>query len=419
MAEQGGLVINYDLVEERVKGAIKAIEAKPHVRFIRYLLTKRYSPRLIKQELFRLGLSAPHEPNLTAYFLIIIDPIIKKHGLSSLYASYKNNLLRKTGERYSRDMLNYSLNLGDDLDGQVKFNKFVKEMEIDILWIAEIYRFHGSADKLPIDEEGNRILDSGSASRSIEKILVHPKRYLIDKMILQSVPDDRIVQYCKENYKMSIYSYDLNLYRRAFFNLRLQDIEQKIKLLEIERNSLNTLLKDLTGGDVYSDLDIGERSVIKKQTEQRITELDDNIKTMNMLFSDFAFKSAQIDCNDFGKMFQDMLSRGYKRFCELDTYRDRDVVDPLLKVTRLMTFAHDKLSGIANGGTTGDKHSAEVLMELYKKRTGEIFDEQIKRANQELADAGIAPIDSELSPEEIAGIEDLGVSFDIKEDEAR
>jgi hypothetical protein len=58
-------------------------------------------------------------------------------------------------------------------------------------------------------------------------------------------------------------------------------------------------------------------------------------------------------------------------------------------------------------------------MELYKKRTGEIFDEQIKRANQELADAGIAPIDSELSPEEIAGIEDLGVSFDIKEDEAR
>lgn len=416
MAEQQGLVINYDLIESKIRGAIKAIEAKPHVRFIRYLLTKRYSPRLIKKELFRLGLSAPHEPNLTAYYMAIIDPIIKKHGLGSLYADYKNNILRKTGERYSKDMLNYALHLGDDLDGQVKFCKFIKDVEIDAIWIAEIYRYHGTADRTPVDEAGNRILECGSATRSIEKILVHPKRYLIDKMLLQNVSDERIVHYCKENYKMSINRYDLQLYRRVFFNLKLQDIEEKMKSLEVERNSLSAFLKDVTNGDMYSDLDIGERSLIKRQTEQRITELDDNIKTMNMLFSDFAFKSATIDCNDFGKMFSDMLTRGYKRFCDLDTYKDRDVVDPLLKVTKLMTAAHDKLNGIVNGGT-GDKNSSEVLMELYKKRTEEIFDEQIKRANDELIEAGITPLEDELTPEEIAGIEDLGVSFEIKGEE--
>jgi hypothetical protein len=418
------LNIDYNKVEDKLKTTVKAIEAKPHVRYIRYLLSKMYSPSLIKQELFKLGLSAPHEANLIGYYMAIVDPIIRKQGLSQLYSSYKNKLLKKNPERarYADEVLNYKVDLADDLDGQVKFCKFIKELEVDSLWIGEIYRFHGSVDKFPVDEEGNRILVTSAATKSYEKILINPKRYLVDKFILEGIPDSRIIQYCRDTLKLVIYEYDLELYRRVFFNLKTNTIEDKIKALEVERNSLIQTIKDIDGGDVYPDMGLGERSVIRSQSSQRIEELDGNIKTLNMLFSEFAFKAATSEHNDFEKMFSDIVNRGYKRFCELDAYKDRDVVDPMFKVARLMTFAHDKVENIAvaggKNGSIADKHSQTVLMELYKQRTDEIMNEQLVRANKELSAAGIEPIEEKICAEDIAGIEDLGVSFEVtKEDD--
>jgi hypothetical protein len=158
MSEEN-VTINYEKIDPKIRGAVKAIEAKPHVRYIRYLLSKRYSPISIKQELFRLGLSAPHEPNFITYYLTIMDAIIKEHGLSQLYADYKNKLLRKNKRGdFAKDILNYRLHLAEDLDGQVKFRKFIKDLEIDSLWINDIFKFHGSSGNLPVDELGQRIL---------------------------------------------------------------------------------------------------------------------------------------------------------------------------------------------------------------------------------------------------------------------
>jgi hypothetical protein len=408
--------LDYNLIEDKVRNTVRIIESKPHRYYIRYLLVKRYAPNAIKQELFRLGLSSPEATNLVAYYLTVLEPVIKKYGLSAYFSDYKNKILRKT-PGFVKDLLNYSIHIGPNLDKHAPFCKMVKELEIDALWLSEIYKFHGTADKMPTDEKGERILGSGAAVRGIEKILTHPKRYLVDKLLLENIPDARIIQYCREQYKMPIYEYDLALYKKMFFNIKTHDIEEKIKFLEVEKKSLDTLLKDLDSNVMYADLDIGEKNVIKKQSEQRILELNDNIKTMNMLFSDFAFKVASSDNIDFERMFQDMISRGYKRFCELDTYRDRDVVDPMLKITRLMTSAHDKLDNIKSGVSMGDKHTQSTLLELYKRRTDEIMSEQLIRANKTLIDAGIEPIDETLSPEEIAGIEELGVNFDIKDDE--
>jgi hypothetical protein len=413
--------IDYDKMDQKIIGAIKAIEAKPHVRYIRYLLTKRYSPICIKQELFRLGLSAPHEPNLIAYYLTVIDPIIKKHGLSQLYADYKNKLLRKNKRGdFAKEILNYRLNLGDDLDGQVKFCKMVKELDVDSIWITEIYRFHGTADRMPVDTDGTRILDAQSPKKSIDKILVHPKRYLIDKMLLENVPDSRISRYCREELKLLVNDYDIAGYKRAFFNIKTVSIEDRIKLLETEKNSLQSLLNDLDTLDAYADMDIGEKMLIQKQTEQRMVELDDNIKTLNMMYSDFAFKQATQDSEDFEGMFTDVTCSLYNRFKALDQFKDRDVVDPIFKVTRMMIFAHDKLEQIKATGNSktlsGDKHSQSVIMELYKKRVDDVMDEQVKRANAALKEAGIEPIDDNVDPNEIMGIEELGTNIDIGKD---
>jgi hypothetical protein len=415
--------INYDRMDQKIIGAVKAIEAKPHVRYIRYLLTKRYSPISIKQELFRLGLSAPHEPNLVAYYLAVIDPVIKECGLAQLYADYKNKLLRKNKRGdFAKCILNYRLDLGDDLDGQVKFNKFVKTLEIDSIWINEIYKFHGTADKLPVDEDGVKILDAQSPRKYIDKILVHPKRYLIDKMLLENVPDSRIAKYCREEIKLIINDYDIAAYKRAFFNVKTLSTEERIKSLEVERNSLQSLLDDLDNLDAYSDMDMGEKMLIRKQTEQRMTELDDNIKTLNMMYSEFAFKQAVQDQEDFEGMFTDVTCSLYKRFKALDQFKDRDVVDPIFKVTRMMIFAHDKLEQIktiSGPGKTlsGDKHSQGVIVELYKQRLDDVMEEQVKRANAALQEAGIEPIDETIDANEIMGIEELGTNISLNKDE--
>lgn len=418
------LDVNYNLIDPKYKNTVKNIESKPHVRYIRYLLTKRYSPATIKKELNRLALSAPHEPNLIAYYLCIIDPLTKAFGVGPLYSDYKNKLLRKNSRGdFAKDILNYRLHVDDDLDMQVKFCKFVRYLDIGDLWINEIYRYHGSASNLPVDENGQRILDATSSFKVIDKILMHPKRYLIDKMILENVPDKRIADYFRDKMDMKINAYDIACYKKSFFNIKTQSVEDRIKFLEIEKTSLEQLMEDLDNTEEYINIDLGEKILIKKQSQQRIAELEDNIKTLNAMYSEFAFKAATEDKNDFLGMFSDIVVRGYSRFCQLDNYKDRDVVDPLVKTAKMMGFAYDKVENIqnlkgvnANGGIT-DEHSQGVLMELYSKRIDEIAAEQIEIANKNLSDTGMEVLERQIHPDEIAGIEDLGTNIDTDFDD--
>lgn len=408
------LNIDYNKIDEKIVRSIMAIEAKPHVRYIRYLLVKRYSPTSIKKELFRLGLSAPHEPNLASYYLCVIDPIIKQFGLSDFYADYKNKLLRKNSRcDFVKSILNFKLDLKDNLDGQVKFLKMIKSIGIDSIWLKELYNFYGSADRFPLDENGNKILDVSTPNKNAEKILIQPKRFLIDTMILQNVPDRRIAEYCREKFKIPVNDYDIRAYKAIFFNIKSQNIEDKINSLDVEKNSLEALLSDLTNGSF--DLEIGEKMNITKQTEQRISELSDNIQTLNSLFSDIAFQQATSSTEDAEKMFLDVVSRAYMRFTKLDRNADRDVVDPLFKVARMMVFAHDKVETIrntSNNKLNPDTHSQNELLELYKKRVDEVFDEENARANKELTKLGNDVIDPYIDPNDILGAEELNISFD-------
>lgn len=406
--------INYDVLDPKVRKTVESIENKPHVKYIRYLLTKRFSPSSIKKELRKMGLSSSHEQNLVAYYLTIIDPVIKHCGLSYLYADYKSKLMSKMKVNgYSKDILNYRLHLSDDLDGQVKFSKLVKVLELEDLWIGEIYRFHGSANAMPIDENGNRILSSTTSFRNHDKILLSDKRYLIDKLILENVPDNRIAKMCKEQLKLSVNDYDIASYKRVFFNIKTQSIEDKLKSLEGEKNSLSLLLKDLNNDSMeFADLTMGDKTGLVMRTEQRIKELDDNIKTLNSMYSEFACKVAQFNKDDFEGMFADVAISAYCRYKQLDAYTDRDVVDPLIKVVKMMGYAHDKMTEIklvGGGNKSGDIHSKTVTMDLYKQRLEDVNDEIKKRAAIELGDDSFGV---DVSAEDIDGIEELGMSFE-------
>lgn len=416
------LNIDYEKLDPKIQNTVKTVESKPHVRYIRYLLTKRYSPIVIKKELQRLGLSAPHEPALKTYYLAVMDPVIKSLGLSYLYADYKGKLMskNKAGE-FTKQILNYRLHLSDDLDGQAKLCHLIMELGIEELWIREIYKFHGNAGNLPTDVQGRRILKTTTSYRkSIDHILLSEKRYLIDKMLLENVPNLRIAQYCREKFKLNVQDYDIETYRRTFFNVQTQTIEEKIKALEVEKNSLEAVLTDLNNDTAeFEELSLGEKKALLQQTEQRIDELADNIKTMNMMYSEAAFNIAQANQMDFEMMFADIVSRSYERFCKLDSYGDRDVVDPLFKTARMMGAAHDKVEAIrltmkaAKGSNNTDRHSQGVLMELYKKRVEEITDEEKFKAGQRIGDENYGNV----SLDDIDGVDELGLSFEENKDE--
>lgn len=402
--------INYQNLDPKIRKTIEIIESKPHVRWIRYLLTKRYSPIEIKRELQRLGLSAPHEKPLIVYYLTVIDPLVKQHGLGAHYADYKRKLLNDKNPKgaYAGYLLKYRLEFDGDYDGQVKFCKFLQDLEIESCWISELLKMYGSAANIPVDEDGNRIIKGGLYKRSLDKLLMHPKRYLVDKMILENVPNSRIADYVNKNLDgLKLFDYDISYYKNIFFNMRTYDIEEKIKALDSEKNNLSTMLDSLSNDD---EMELGEKTLIMTKTKDRIEELDDNIKMLNALYSESTIRSMEMEKLNLEEIFLDIVQRGYKRFAKLDNYQDRDVVDPLFKVARMMGYAYEKATEVKATGSTSDqgkdKHSQGELMNLYRDRVEEAYNEQ--QAFEEINKIGSQLLE-DLNTGEILGLEELNV----------
>ena len=402
--------IDYQKLDPKIRKTVEIIENKPHVRWIRYLLTKRYSPIEIKRELQRLGLSAPHEKPLVVYYLTVIDPLVKKHGLGSYYADYKRKLLNDKNPKgaYSGYLLKYKLEFDGDYDGQVKFCRFLQELEIESCWISELLKMYGSASNIPVDENGERIIKGGLYKRSLDKLLMHPKRYLVDKMILENVSNARIADYVNKNLDgLKLFDYDISYYKSVFFNMRTYDIEEKIRALDVEKNNLTTMLDSLSSDD---DMELGEKTLIMHKTKERIAELEDNIKMLNALYSESTIRSMELEKLNLEEMFLDIVQRGYKRFAKLDGYQDRDVVDPLFKVARMMGYAYEKATEVKVSGSTKDQgkdnHSQGELMKLYRGRVEEAYKEQ--QEFEELNKVGTQLLE-DLSDGEILGLEELNV----------
>lgn len=414
--------INYEGMSEKVRKTVRIMESKPHIKYIRYLLTKRFSPIQIKRELQRLGLSAPHEEPMIVYYLAVIDPIVKKNGLSSTYSSYKGKLLNKKNPRgaYAMDILKYKLEFADNIDGQIKFCKFLNELEIEEVWISELIKMYGRAENIPVDENGERIIKGGLYKRSITKLLTHPKRYLIDKMILEKVPTKRIVEYINKNFEgMKLFDYDIKYYKAIFFNMKSYDIEDKIKLITAERNNLQLSLDAIESDE---EMTLGDKTSLIQKTQARIEELDDNVKLLNSLYSETTMKSIEFERDNLEEMFLDIVTSSYSRFKHLDQFKDRDVVDPLMKTVKIMGYAYDKANEakhVNNGNISvaGDVHSQAEMMNLYRKRADELYQEEKEKLELQEANAYGEENLSSGGIDDIMGVEELNILVDMEDDD--
>lgn len=412
--------IDYSKIDSRIENLVRNMESKPHIRYIRYLLSKKYSPAYIKQELSKAGFSAPHEEQLTKYYLAVMDPVIKQLKLTKVYAEYKKKLTMKNNKRapgtFMKDILNYKLVFSEEVDLQPSFHKFIRYFEIDDLWKKEILKYHGKVDNLPVDEKGTRILKGDYRDLNYEKVLLCGKRHLIDKLLLEHVPDVRISDYLQKNAGIrNISPSDIRAYRQVFFNIRMVNTEEIIHTLECERDSLKQFLKDVESNSCADDMSLAERMVAIQKSTERIEELDDSIRELSATYSDAVADVAFMESASIRAMFYDIMKRGHARFVMLDRDLSRDAVDPLLKTATMMTKAFDKISAIEESEAwqkSGDKSSQEMLLGLYKEQIEITAIKELEATNQRLKALGYEEgLDMDVDFNEISGVEELGVNY--------
>ena len=405
--------------EEEIARAISIIESKPHMLYIRYLLTKKLSFRFINNELYRLGLSATSEKTLADYYMSVIDPVVRKYSLSKLYQDYKklatNIITKGKADGAEVETLNYKLEISKNEDLSSKFCMMVKSLDLGKVWTSEIYQAHGSnIENMPTDGDGVRILDITILSaKTVDKVLVSEHRSLIEEMILEGIPDVRIEKYCTSKLKTKISAAEISVYRSVFFNMKLNSLEKSIEVLKGEKNALTAVLKDLNRGvGRFKDEELGVKKVYRDMLQKRINDIQVLLKSFQMAHTDATFQRGAFDLNEAERMFTEIMSKAYDRFNELEKHHDRDVPSVQAQVMRIMSMAYDKaMDAKERMPKGGDKATNMQFGELYKQRLSEIHASNREQANEALRAAGFEPFDDDMNINEIGGVDELGVNY--------
>lgn len=407
---------------QEISKAVLIIESKPHVRYIRYLLTKKTSPRFISSELYKIGLSAASESVMIDYYFAVIDPLVKSFGLSKIYSDYRKKLTQRKLKspdkcQFVYDILKYKLQVAENADLAARFCEFVKALEIDAIWMQEIFQAHGcKTENMPVNKAGERILNVSSPGRAVDKILNFEHRHVVEQLILEGVPDTRIAKYCRETLKSKITDNDVALYRTIFFNTQLNSIEKNIEILNNEKRALTAILSDVNRGiGRFRDADIGTRKTYRDQLKIRVNELDETLRTLKMAHTDIAYNKNQLDVANIEKMFGDIIMKSHERYNELNAQHDRDIPGLQSQVVKIMATAYDKWMDARerigpNGGISKDKDVQTQFGEIYKKRLDDIISEDKEKANEALKAAGFSEFEEDIDLNEIEGVDELGIN---------
>ncbi len=398
------MFIDYKNIEKNAAKSVKIIENKGHARYIRYLLSKRVPPITIKKELARLALSAPDKTTLVNYFSSVIMPLVKKYNLVTYYKDYYRRLLKGDREKTISPILNFDITFEKNNPARIAFCALIRELEIEEMWSREITKFYGGIQNIPQDAHGNRIIKV-SSRYTAENVLTCPKRYLIDKFLLEGVSPKRIVNYLLEKYQIKLNENDIYSYSKYFFNFERKSVEEMIEQLTAEQNSIKN---DLNILDANNDYSLGDKLAISKQYQERVNILEENIKELNMKYSDLAYQQGVSEKLEIHSIIEDIIRRGYDRLRYLDRYKDRDVVKPLTDVAKMVFNAVDKMTQLEESKTRiektmadRDKNAQEVIMELYQQS----YEEHVEKAEEKLKNG----LPSEASAEEIKieGLEEM------------
>lgn len=404
--------------------AVSIIESKPHMVYIRYLLTKRTNIRYINNELYRIGFSAAREGVLANYYFAVIKPFIKDFRLTRLYAKYEKDIINMQQRNFSRspvgeDLLSYRTEVAPNEAMATDFCMFCRALGIDKAWSKEILSSYGThIELIPTDENGKRII-AASVNTSIENVINSDHRNLIEQMILQGVPDARITTYIRTNFGEELIPNDISIYRNIFFNVQTDSVEKNMAILQREKENLASVLQDAqrTVGR-FVQLSVGERQMYVSQLKRRISEIEDTLKTLQMAQTNMNFQRGVSNSNEIANMFLDIMNRGYSRFKDLDEMHDRDIPGLQAQTMKIISASYEKFLEAKERGQEKQGDITKQVGEMYKERLEEIGASDKERANASIRESGYEGFDDDINLDDIGGIEELGANYNSQEDES-
>jgi len=360
--------IDYVKLDSGIVKTVTAIENKAHVKYIRYLLTKRLPPTSIRKELAKLALSAPDKNTLTTYFVNILWPVIVGYGLESIYSDYMNRLVNTEFEKDVSPTLKFDICVPTP-DQRIAFCLMVTELEVDDMWSAEVVRYYGGIENIPQDKTGNRVITTTNM-RSVASVLTCTRKHVIDQLLLENVSPSRISKHMVDKYQIKIDQGALYTYAKHFFNFERRGIEELIDSLVSEQNSLKA---DLILVETNAEYSLGDKMGIVAQFEEKIKFLGECIRGLNAQYSDVTYRQGISEKLSMEDMVKDIVQRGYERYVQLDRFKDRDVVKPLGDVSKIIFSGIDKSRALdadrertARTMADRDRSSSEVILTLYQ-----------------------------------------------------
>lgn len=388
-------------IDKNTLEAVLSVQNKGHVLYIRYLLSKKVPPTTIQKELGRLSLSSPDRSTLGIYFQHFMHPIISECGLEKYYSNYLKRLTGKGADKETTPTLNFDVTFKNNDADRIAFCKFIRALDIEDMWSREVVRYYGGIHNLPQNEHGERIIKVVQ-TRNVENILTSPRKYVIDKLLLEDISASRIEAYMMDEYQIKLNQADISAYARYFFNFERRNIETLLEQLISERNSVESDLEIMYNND---KLTLGDKASTAAQYEQKIKFLDSAISDLNTRYSELSYKQGINEQLDLEYIVEDMIRCGYKRFKMLDSAKDRDVVKPITDISKMVFTAIDKKHQMEDhkakasnrSAIDRDKNAGEVLLELYQ----EAYDTSIKKMEKKSA------VGEEVQLEDIEGINEV------------
>lgn len=400
--------------------SVKSIEQKPHRLYIRYLLTKKWSPNQIIADLKQLGLSSPIEAGLIKYYKALIRPIIRKHKLGFLYQDFDNYIADREGPqngvRPPRE-ISFRIDVGNNIDTQIAFLRLIGDLGVADLWQNELFIFYGKKESVPTDPETGKSLIGSFLSGSMPWDIVNsPHRYVIDELILEGVSAPRIKEYMSKNHKLKLHTDEIRMYKIAFFSIETSDIKDSLLLLEAEKQNVLHHIKSIDANlrrvdqGISVDETVPEMLVKKKALYTRVSDLESSIKMLQSKFSEKAAGLRSAKTKSHAQMIEEMVEKTYAKFSHFSNYEDRDAVNPMYKLTRMMGLSLEMLEKAKDAELRGSVGGQAEMIRLITEREDTLAEEYLDKEKRLKEEKHI--IDSDLDESDIMGIDELTNSLE-------
>lgn len=385
------MIIRYNKFDPEVRDRIRALESKGHIGYIRYLLMRRWTFKDINSELMRLGLSGADDNDLQLYFQNVLFPLIQEHKLSFYYKLYY--------DRVYDTRLNFSGTFQRSETDRQNFCQCIVLMEIDFFFHTEALEFYGTRDSIPVDTATEKpILNIGSLP-NLTEVLNHNRRHMIEIMLIDGKTPKMISDYLDHTYDTQIDPKEILFFANGFFKTKRRDLERTIDDLneEIARLELNLKkLRDM-GED---DMSLGERTTAIAATKLKIEQFTTQVKRLMGNHSHAAYNVGVLESANIREMFADVLVRSHRRYVDMDTRSEDEVIDGMSKIVGMMSKSAERIMNLEDRmSATTKKTISEEMLEVVVPSLERVLKEE-QEAFREFQKEFGGGIDKDISDEE-------------------